>query len=121
MRYILADALLGAYSVELGEAHPVDTLRGSDLVGRTYTPLFDFFADTATWGTEQAFRVLAADFVSIEDGTGVVHMAPGFGEDDQVVSNAAGIPTICPMDEHGRFTAEVDRWAGSTCSTPTRS
>ena len=42
-----------------------------------------------------------------EDGTGVVHMAPGFGEDDQIVCNAAGIPTICPMDEHGRFTAEV--------------
>ena len=75
--------------------------------------MFDFFADTAKWGTEHAYRVLAGDFVSVEDGTGVVHMAPGFGEDDQVVANAAGIPTICPMDEHGQFTAEVGPWAGT--------
>ena len=75
---------------------------------RPCTPLFDFFA-----GTENAFRVLAADFVSTEDGTGVVHMAPGFGEDDQLACNAVGIPTICPMDEHGRFTAEVAPWVGT--------
>ena len=113
VRYIIADALLGAYAAELGEAQRIDTVKGSDLVGRAYTPLFDFFADTEKWGTERAFHVLAADFVSIEDGTGVVHMAPGFGEDDQLVSNAAGIPTICPMDEHGQYTAEVAPWAGT--------
>ncbi len=113
VHYIIADALLGSYAAELGEAQRVGTLKGSELVGRTYAPLFDFFADTAKWGTEQAFRVLAADFVSTEDGTGVVHMAPGFGEDDQLVSNAAGIPTICPMDEHGQYTAEVAPWAGT--------
>ncbi len=112
IRYVLAEALLGAYSAELGEATRVGSLQGSELVGRTYTPLFDFFADTAKWGTERAFRVLAADFVSVDDGTGVVHMAPGFGEDDQLVANAAGIPTICPMDEHGQYTAEVGPWAG---------
>ena len=112
VRYIIADALLGAYAAELGEAQRVDTLKGADLVGRTYTPLFDFFADTDKWGTERAFRVLAGDFVSVEDGTGVVHMAPGFGEDDQLLSNAAGIPTICPMDEHGQYTAEIGPWAG---------
>ena len=50
--------------------------------------------------------------MSTEDGTGIVHMAPGFGEDDQIASNAVGIPTMCPMDEHGRFTAEVPPWAG---------
>jgi isoleucyl-tRNA synthetase len=76
-------------------------------VGRRYTPLFPFFAETPN-----AFRVLAADFVTVEDGTGVVHLAPGFGEDDQNVCNAVGIPTICPMDEHGRYTAEVAPWAG---------
>ena len=62
-----------------------------------------------------AFQVLAADFVATEDGTGIVHMAPGFGEDDQIVANAAGIPTIVPMDEHGRYTARraaVGRRAG---------
>ena len=56
--------------------------------------------------------MLAADFVSTDDGTGVVHLAPGFGEDDQLVANAAGIPTVVPMDEHGRYTAEVTEWAG---------
>jgi isoleucyl-tRNA synthetase len=70
--------------------------------------LFDYFA-----GTPNAFQVLAADFVSTDDGTGIVHLAPGFGEDDQVVANAAGIPTICPMDEHGRYTAEVSDWVGT--------
>ena len=111
-RYVLAEALLGAYAAELGEATRVDTVRGSDLAGRRYTPLFDYFTDVERFGTQEAFRVLAADFVSTEDGTGVVHMAPGFGEDDQVVANAAGIPTICPMDEHGRYTAEVSDWVG---------
>ena len=53
-----------------------------------------------------------ADYVSTEDGTGVVHMAPGFGEDDQIACNAAGIPTMCPMDEHGRYTREIPEWVG---------
>jgi len=106
-RYILAESRLGAYAKELAGAVQVGTLSGADLVGRRYQPLFPFFADT-----ENAFHVLAADFVSTEDGTGVVHMAPGFGEDDQIVCNAVGIPTVCPMDEHGRFTAEVPPFAG---------
>jgi isoleucyl-tRNA synthetase len=106
-RYILAEARLDAYERELTGLTRVGTLSGADLVGRKYTPLFPFFADTPN-----AFHVLAADFVSTEDGTGVVHMAPGFGEDDQNACNAVGIPTICPMDEHGRFTAEVAPWVG---------
>jgi isoleucyl-tRNA synthetase len=105
-RYILAEARLGAYDKELAGAIQVGTLSGADLVGRRYTPLFPFFDDTPN-----AFHVLAADFVSTEDGTGVVHLAPGFGEEDQNVCNAVGIPTICPMDEHGRYTAEVTPWA----------
>jgi isoleucyl-tRNA synthetase len=105
-RYILAEARLGAYDKELAGATQVGTLSGADLVGRRYTPLFPFFDDTPN-----AFHVLAADFVSTEDGTGVVHLAPGFGEEDQNVCNAVGIPTICPMDEHGRYTAEVTPWA----------
>jgi isoleucyl-tRNA synthetase len=106
-RYVLAESRLDAYEREIGEATRVGTLMGSDLVVRRYTPLFDFFADAPN-----AFQVLGADFVSTEDGTGVVHMAPGFGEDDQIACNAAGIPTLCPMDEHGRYTAEVAPWEG---------
>jgi len=106
-RSIIASARRAAYEKEFADAKEVATLRGSDLVGRRYTPLFGYFADT-----ENAFRVLAADFVTVEDGTGVVHMAPGFGEDDQIACQAAGIPTICPMDSRGQYTAEVTEWSG---------
>jgi isoleucyl-tRNA synthetase len=106
-KYILAAARLGGYEKELEGAEQVATLKGAELVGRRYTPLFPFFADT-----ENAFQVLGAEFVTTEDGTGVVHMAPGFGEDDQNECNAAGIPTICPMDEHGQYTAEITPWVG---------
>ena len=85
----------------------VATVLGSELVGRRYTPLFPFFADV-----ENAFQVLAGDFVSTEEGTGVVHIAPGFGEDDQRVSEANGIPVVVPVDEHARFTAEVPDYEG---------
>ena len=82
--------------------------------GRTYTPLFPYFADNA-----DSFRVLAGDYVDTDEGTGVVHMAPGFGEDDQRVCEAAGIALVCPVDDAGQFTDEVPDWAGRTSSTPT--
>ncbi len=106
-RYVLAAARLAAYDRELGAATVVRTIKGADLVGHHYAPLFPFFA-----GQPNAFQVLAADFVSTEEGTGVVHMAPGFGEDDQNACAAYGIDVVCPMDSTGRFTAEVEPWAG---------
>ena len=105
--YIVAAARAGAYEKELEGAEQVAVLKGSEIAGRSYTPLFPFFA-----GAPNAFRVLAADFVTTEDGTGVVHMAPGFGEDDQNECNKAGIETVCPMDEHGQYTAEILPWVG---------
>ena len=97
------------YAAQLEGTTEVGTCTGRDLVGRTYTPLFDFFADRT-----DAFRVLAADFVDAGDGTGVVHMAPGFGEDDQTTCEAAGIPIgrVVPVDDQGRFTDDVAPWAG---------
>ncbi len=97
------------YTAQLADTTEVGTCTGRDLVGRTYTPLFDFFVDRT-----DAFRVLAADFVDVSDGTGVVHMAPGFGEDDQVTCEAAGIPIgrVIPVDGQGRFTDDVAPWAG---------
>ena len=97
------------YAAQLEDTTEVGTCTGRDLVGRTYTPLFDFFADRT-----DAFRVLAADFVDAGDGTGVVHMAPGFGEDDQVTCEAADIPIgrVVPVDDQGRFTDDVAQWAG---------
>jgi isoleucyl-tRNA synthetase len=107
VRYVLAADRLGAYAAEFPDAVPIDTLRGAELVGRRYHPLFEFFADTPN-----AFVVLGGDFVSTDDGTGIVHLAPGFGEDDQQACNAVGIPTVVPMDEHGRYTSEIEPWAG---------
>lgn len=80
-----------------------------ELLGRSYEPLFDYFADCRTDG---AFRVVAADFVSIEDGTGIVHVAPGFGEDDYVLGQKEGLPALCPIDEDCRFTSEVPDYEG---------
>src|SRR5437764_3491176 len=106
-RYVLGEARAEAYAGLLGDAERVGTVKGSDLVGRTYRPLFDFFADTPG-----AFRVLAGDFVSTEEGTGIVHTAPGFGEDDQRLGEANGIQVVAPVDDRGRFTAEVPPYAG---------
>jgi isoleucyl-tRNA synthetase len=80
---------------------------GSDLAGRSYTPPFGFFA-----GRPNAHKILLGDFVTTEDGTGVVHMAPGFGEDDQIVCAANGIDTVVPVDSQCRFTAEVPDFEG---------
>ncbi len=105
--YIVAEARLASYDKELAGAEVVRSVKGADLVGLSYEPMFPYFA-----GTENAFRVLGADFVTTDDGTGVVHLAPGFGEDDQVECTKAGIVTICPMDEHGRYTSDVVEWSG---------
>ncbi len=104
---VLAEAALDRYQAELGEVTPVATMSGAELVGRRYKPLFEYFDDG-----RDAFRVLADDFVATDDGTGVVHTAPGFGEDDQRVGEAAGIELVVPVDDEGKFTAEVTDFAG---------
>ena len=108
-RYVMAVARREAYERELAGAEHVHTLRGSELVGRKYQPLLPYFSERAEVG---AFRVLDADFVTTEDGTGVVHIAPGFGEDDQRVCADAGIDLVVPVDSRGRFTTEVTDFAG---------
>ena len=106
-KLILANDRLGAYEREFGEPNIVQTLLGSQLVGRTYKPLFDYFADNPN-----SFRIIAGDFVTTEDGTGVVHLAPGFGEDDQRVCQDAGIELVVPVDSRGCFTTDVADFAG---------
>ncbi len=107
VHYVLGAVTLGSLDKELKGFEVVGSCKGKDLVGRTYEPLFPYFA-----GRENCFRVLAGDFVDTAEGTGVVHMAPGFGEDDQKVCEANGIELVCPVDERGRFTAEVPEWHG---------
>jgi isoleucyl-tRNA synthetase len=106
-RYILGEARLLAYGDELGEAEVVGMVRGADLAGRRYTPLFDFLTDTPN-----AFQVLSGDFVSTDEGTGIVHMAPAYGEDDQNACAEAGIPVRVTVDDHTRFTAVVPDYEG---------
>jgi isoleucyl-tRNA synthetase len=107
--YYLAKDRLSQYYRKETDYESATELQGADLVGRTYEPLFPYFTDRKGKG---AFRVLAGDFVSTEDGTGVVHVAPGFGEDDYRLGLAEKLPAVCPVDEEGRFTAEVPDYAG---------
>ena len=106
-RLVLGRALVAKYARELAGAVDHGSLPGSALVGRRYRPPFAYFL-----GHAGAFRVLAGDFVATEEGTGIVHMAPGFGEDDQTLCEANGIALVVPVDERGRFTAEVADYAG---------
>ncbi len=107
VRYVIGEETAAKYERELANAVRVATVPGTELIGRAYAPLFPYFVSTPN-----AFRVLGADFVSTEEGSGVVHLAPGFGEDDQQVCEAAGIPVVCPVDSRGRFTSEVPDLAG---------
>lgn len=106
--YILAEARLEAvFGKELPSL--VRKFKGSELFGHEYEPLFDCFANLREAG---AFRVVTADYVSTEDGTGMVHIAPGFGEEDANVGREHGLPEVCPIDEECRFTAAVPQWQG---------
>ncbi|MDR2617870.1 MAG: class I tRNA ligase family protein, partial [Treponema sp.] len=103
-RYILAEARLAAYYKSPADYTVLWKKKGADLAGIAYEPLFPYFA----WAAEQnAFRTYLGDFVSTEDGTGIVHTAPGFGEDDARVLKGTGVPVICPIDAECKFTAEV--------------
>ncbi|MBD3647077.1 MAG: isoleucine--tRNA ligase, partial [Pseudomonadales bacterium] len=87
-----------------------EEMPGKDLVGLKYEPLFDYFADLENEG---AFTVVADDYVTTESGTGIVHQAPAFGEDDFRIMKSAGIDAIvCPVDMEGKFTDEVSDFHG---------
>jgi isoleucyl-tRNA synthetase len=106
-RYILARDRQAAYERELEDAAVVGTLTGAELAGRRYEPLLPYLA-----GTDNGFRVIISDEVTTENGTGVVHMAPAYGEADALACNAAGIPTVLTVDEQGRFTSVVPDFEG---------
>ena len=117
-RYLLAADLLGGYAKDLGYENAdaareavERTVLGHELADVHYDRLFDYYADEA-FGTENAWRILADDYVSTSDGTGVVHQAPAYGEDDKRIGDAAGIPTIVSLDDGGRFLPQVTDVAG---------
>ncbi|GAB3060867.1 isoleucine--tRNA ligase [Sediminivirga luteola] len=109
-KHLLAADLLGAYAKDLGfaaaedaEAAVVARYRGTELAGLEYQPLWGYYADVSRWGTQNAFRVLVEDYVTTTDGTGLVHQASAYGEEDQRSSEEAGIPVILSVDEGARF------------------
>ena len=107
--WIISSNALSRYEEQLEDMEDLGTIRGSELIGKKYKPLFDFF-DYRT----DAFKVLEADWIDDQEGTGIVHMAPGFGEDDQTVceANDISIGDVVPVDDKGCYTKEVKTWKG---------
>ena len=86
------------------------TVSGRELVGRRYTPVFDYFAEKSEEG---AFVVISGEYVTTDSGTGLVHQAPAFGEDDYKAFQASGLEAFaCPVTLQGEFTDEVPDFAG---------
>jgi len=101
---ILAEALTAV----LGDEFEVlDRFDGKELVGKEYKPCFPYFEDA-----EGGFRVIAGDFVTLTDGTGIVHIAPAFGEDDYKIGEVENLPFVQPVDKKGRFTEDIEPWSG---------
>ncbi len=120
--YILAESRLAAYYKDAAEYEVVYKKKGKDFLGAKYEPLFPYFANLAKNqdGSDGAFRLFNADYVSTEDGTGIVHLAPSFGEDDSQVfkkenagkDDRAQIPFMEPIDAECKFTKEVPDYQG---------
>ena len=116
-KFILAKSLVGNYAKEFGyenaaDVHIETTVLGKELGGIRYEHLFDYYTDATKFEVENAWQVLVDDYVTAEDGTGIVHQAPAYGEDDQRVSNAAGIPTYVSINERGQFNSIVSDFEG---------
>jgi isoleucyl-tRNA synthetase len=109
-RYVLAEARLPAYERELGPgaaSRIVRRCKGSDLVGLGYTPPFNYFL-----GHPGSHTILHADYVTTGDGTGIVHIAPAFGEEDKLLTDQHGIVPVVPVGPDGKFVFPVSDYAG---------
>ncbi len=104
---ILAEARLGVLPPDR-PTEILERMKGADLVGRRYRQLFPFLDPDG----RRAFEVVPADFVTLDAGTGIVHLAPAFGEDDYQAGQREGLAVFEPVDAAGRFTAEVGPYAG---------
>jgi isoleucyl-tRNA synthetase len=105
--FIIAKNVLANFNEELNGYEKISRIKGEDLVGIHYKPMFSYFKDN-----KNSFQVLEADFVNTDEGTGIVHMSPGFGEDDQIVCEKNNIKLVCPVDDQGKFTKEIPEFEG---------
>src|SRR6056300_750680 len=103
---------LGYAEVAQAKEQVLRRLSGRELDGISYTRVFDYYADVKTWGMDNAWRIVVADYVATGEGTGIVHQAPAYGEDDQITCQEAGIPVIISIDDAGRFLEQVSDVAG---------
>ncbi len=110
-KYILAKANIDQIFADT-KYEVVSEVKAKDLVGKKYKPLFDYFVNKNLANKENLYTIQTADFVTVEDGTGIVHIAPGFGEDDLNLGKEKNLPTILHVTPEGRFTAEVRDFAG---------
>ena len=108
--YVMAETRLSTYYPEEEMYERKTSVKGRDLAGRTYIPLFDTYI-----GHPDSFRILQADFVTTEEGTGVVHAAPAYGEDDYQVCAAEGINLVDYLDDDCRFTEVFPEFQGMFC------
>ncbi len=109
--YVMAEARVASIYKKEDEYEVVERFKGTFLNGWIYEPMFPYFADT-----EGAFKVINGDFVTTEDGTGLVHMAPAYGEDDFRACRAAGLEAVVdPLDADCNFTDAVPDYAGMFC------
>ncbi|KKP39778.1 MAG: isoleucyl-tRNA synthetase, isoleucyl-tRNA synthetase [Candidatus Peregrinibacteria bacterium GW2011_GWC2_33_13] len=109
--YILAKELLEKVMKDK-EFEVIESFKGENLENKKYKPLFDYFINKDVENIENSYRVILADFVSIEDGTGIVHIAPSFGEDDLNAGKVNKLAFIKHVDMEGNFTSEVTDFAG---------
>lgn len=107
--YYIAKSRLSSYDKEGTEYEIIDQVTGKELEGKVYHPIFDYFKDQASKG---AFRVILDENVTTEDGTGLVHCAPAFGEMDFYATQKVGIGLVCPVDANGQFTKEIPEYVG---------
>ncbi len=108
--YIIATSRVSAYAKQFENMESVGTVKGSELVGLKYKPLFDYYAGTS----DLLYQIIPADYVSDSDGTGIVHIAPAYGEDDFWAAKGmdAKFPVLLNVDDYGNFDETVTDWAG---------
>ncbi|MBN2723793.1 MAG: isoleucine--tRNA ligase [Deltaproteobacteria bacterium] len=107
--YIMAQTLVSTLFKTEDTYEILKTVKGTELAGLEYTPLFSFFEKMKEKG---AFRVLVDEYVTADDGTGIVHLAPAYGEDDHRVCQRENIALVDPVNLDGKFTSEVSDWEG---------